>query len=139
MKKLILPVLLLAASSAEATRFNLSPKEGYVVTIACQSDYDDECSYNSYLLTDSPMTPLSSKRKGVPGLSKAPEAVRDAIEAAANAMGDVSYIHVAITYKSSTFEYSFDRTTGWNSFRVIPSASVCKLECKNNLITKPNQ
>ena len=124
----ILSLFFLTSTAVAIPQFNLEPKEGYVITVSCTSDETEDCAYDSYLLTDSPQIPLSTKRKKFPGLESAPAEIIDAISSAADAMRDVSYVHVAVTYKSTTYEYSFDRTTGWNSFRAVP-AGKCTLKC----------
>lgn len=137
--KFLFPVLFSAtAFTAPHPKFNLTPPdEGYIVTVACDEQYAEECKYNSELLAD--MRSINeivnfnyskkSKSKRFPGLDQAPGFIVDAIVSAAEAMGDVSYVHVAITHKSTTYEYMYDRSTGWNSFRALSQEEKCTLKC----------
>jgi hypothetical protein len=121
---------LLLSTSLFATpdaRFEVFPTEGHVISIGCQTDDNDECRMEEYALGE--IQSFYSKRK-YPGLKDAPSKVYNAISSAADAIGDVSYVHVAVTHGGITYEYMFDRDTGWNSFRSLPAAKVCRLECK---------
>lgn len=135
MKRYLLTAALLTPISLQA-KFIIEPHEGYLEVIGCDSLENDECAYDSYLLKDTPLVPFSSKQRRFPGLDKAPEQILSAISGAAEAMGDVSYVHVAVTFKGTTYEYMFDRSTGWNSFRSFRAGMGCKLRCKHFPVEK---
>lgn len=138
MKKLIAPLLL--STSLFATpdaRFEVFPTEGNVISIGCQTDDNDECRMEEYSLKEVPIS-YSEKKSKYPGLAEAPGKVYDAINSAAEAMGDVTYVHVAVTHQGTTYEYMYDRDTGWNSFRALPAGKKCRLECQLKVVDDTN-
>lgn len=136
--KLFVPLLLSTSLYAVPdARFEVFPAEGNVIAIGCQTDDNDECSMLDYPL-DSVPTSHSERKRKYPGLKDAPEKVYDAISSAADAIGDVSYVHVAVTHSGITYEYMYDRSTGWNSFRSMPAGLKCRLECKPKVTTDDN-
>lgn len=117
-------------------RFHVSPAEGEIIAIACIDEDNDNCFIEYHDLDWSGLEVLRKKKKwpGIP--SDIPGNVKDGLESAADALGDISYVHVAVTYKGTTYEYKFDRTTGWNAFRATPATMACKLECKVKPVEK---
>lgn len=141
-KKILMAMIPVTAIAQPKPWFNLGPDEGYVEAVACEDEFKEECAYKLLLLEDYKLSPLAYNFKAkakVPGMGSAPDVVRNAIESAAEAMGDVSYVHVAVTHKGTTYEYMYNRTTGWNSFRAVPSSGQCRLKCKAKLPSKGNE
>jgi hypothetical protein len=123
--------------STPDARFQIFPSDGNLIAIGCQTDDNDECAMQDYVL-DTMMIPYGKSVKKFPGLAEAPGKVYHAISAAAEAMGDVSYVHVAVTHQGITYEYMYDKDTGWNSFRALPAGKKCKLECKPKISDDSN-
>jgi len=131
LKTLTTALLLASTNSLLGTpdaRFEIFPKDGHVISIGCESDDNEECAMQEFEIDSVPK--FYASRKKYPGLSSAPKKVYDAISAAAEAIGNVEYVHVAVTLDGTTYEYMFDRDTGWNSFRSMEATKVCRLECK---------
>ena len=132
--KLFLPLIMFAeisfAGYGPDARFEIFPSEGEVISIGCNTEDNDECKMETFSLSSKfPRGGYFYKRL-YPGIGKAPRKVVDGLVAAADALGDVTYVHVAITHEGTTYEYMYDRDTGWNSFRSMDASKKCRLECK---------
>ena len=123
-----------AFSYGAKPRFELTPNNGEVISVACHDDSIENCDFHDSLLSDyvvveNMLKGTKKKKKSYPGLGDAPSSVANAIGAAADALGDVSYVHVAVTHDGITYEYMYDSSTGWNSFRKVPTETRCTLKC----------
>jgi hypothetical protein len=133
-----LALSLLASTAFSFPTFKMNPDEDQVLSIGCYEKNYEECIYDIYYVNeDDDVKILSNRRKQFPGIEKAPAFIIDTISSAASAMGDVTYIHVAVRHKNTMYEYMFDRSTGWNSFRAVPS-DICSLKCFRKNDSKKN-
>lgn len=88
-------------------------ENGYVWTQACTASECHTTESNEIILDEELFL-----RKPIPLPKGTPQAITNTLQRAIDAAGEVDRLEVKVSYRGSLYEYKYERSSGWHSFRV---------------------